>query len=96
MGPALETLESLEGPFDFCFIDADKKNYPAYYELCLELLRAGGVIAVDNVLWSGKVLDPPDEASRAIVALNQIVQRDPRVENVLLPIRDGLMLIIKK
>jgi caffeoyl-CoA O-methyltransferase len=96
MGPALQTLNSLEGPLDFCYIDADKENYPAYYELCLERLRGGGVIAVDNVLWSGKILDPPDEDSRAIAALNQTVQRDPRVDNVLLPIRDGLMLIFKK
>jgi caffeoyl-CoA O-methyltransferase len=96
MGPALETLKFLEGLFDFCFIDADKENYPAYYELCLERLRAGGVVAVDNVLWSGRVVDPPDEASRAIAAMNEVVQSDPRAENVLLPIRDGVMLILKK
>jgi caffeoyl-CoA O-methyltransferase len=96
MGHALDTLKSLEGSFDFCFIDADKENYPAYFDLCLERLRAGGVIAVDNVLWGGKVLEPPDDASRAIASLNEAVQEDPRVENVLIPIRDGLMLIIKK
>jgi caffeoyl-CoA O-methyltransferase len=96
MGPALGTLRSLEGPFDFCFVDADKENYPAYYELCLERLRGGGVIAVDNALWSGRILDPPDEATRAIAAMNEAVQGDPRVENVLLPVRDGVMLILKR
>ncbi len=96
MGPALETLEKLEGPFDFAFIDADKENYPTYYELCLERLRPGGAIAVDNVLWSGRVLDPQDEETRAIATLNERVSRDDRVDHALLTIRDGLMLAIKK
>jgi caffeoyl-CoA O-methyltransferase len=96
MGPAVQTITSLDGPFDFAYIDADKENYPTYYELCLDRLRAGGVIAIDNVLWSGKVLEPKDEASRAIAALNATIQVDPRVDNVLLPIRDGLMLVLKK
>ena len=95
MGPALETLASLPGPFDFAFIDADKKNYSAYYDRCFDLLRSGGVIAVDNVLWSGRVLDPEDDDSRAIAAFNQKVRSDARVEHVLLPVRDGLMLVIK-
>ena len=95
-GPALETIASLDGPFDFVYIDADKENYPAYYELCFHRLRVGGVIAVDNVLWSGKVLGPRDEASRAIATMNATIQADPRVDNVLLPIRDGLTLILKK
>ena len=96
MGPALETLRKLEGPFDVVFIDADKKNYPTYYELCLDRTRPGGAIVVDNVLWSGRVLDPADEDSRAICALNSTVQNDERVDNVLLPVRDGVMLIVKK
>ena|SRR2546425_6229476 len=92
-GPALETLKSLNPPFDLVFIDADKPNYIAYYEASLPLLGANGVIAVDNVLWSGKVLDPKDENDHAIVAFNEHVQRDDRVTNVILTIRDGLMLI---
>ena len=96
MGPALRTLEKLEGPFDFVFIDADKENYPSYYELCLERLRPGGAIAVDNVLWSGRVLDPQDKETRAIATLNERVRKDDRVDHVLLTIRDGVMLVIKK
>ena len=96
MGPALRTLEKLEGPFDFAFIDADKENYPSYYELCLERLRPGGAIAVDNVIWSGRVLDPQDEETRAIATLNERVRKDDRVDHVLLTIRDGVMLVIKK
>jgi len=96
MGPALETLETLEGLFDFAFIDADKENYPAYYELCFERVRPGGAIAIDNVLWNGAVLDPQDEETRAIVALNERVRRDDRVDNALLTLRDGVMLVVKK
>lgn len=96
MGPALETLRNLKGPFDFAFIDADKENYPAYYELCLERLRPTGVMAVDNVLWSGRVLNPEDEATRAIVAFNERVRGDDRVDHALLTIRDGVMLVVKK
>ncbi|MEE9263431.1 MAG: class I SAM-dependent methyltransferase, partial [Vicinamibacteria bacterium] len=96
MGPALQTLEKLEGPFDFVFIDADKENNPSYYELCLERLRPGGAMAVDNVLWSGRVLDPQDKETRAIATLNERVSKDDRVDHVLLTIRDGVMLVIKK
>ena len=92
-GPALETLRTLEGPFDLIFIDADKENYVAYYDAALPLLAANGVIAVDNVLWSGRVLDPKEESDRAIVAFNTHVQSDSRVTNVILTVRDGLMLI---
>ena len=92
-GPALETMQTLEGPFDLVFIDADKENYLAYYEAALLLLAPDGVIAVDNVLWSGRVLDPRAERDHAIVAFNDHVQRDPRVTNVILTVRDGLMLI---
>lgn len=93
MGPALETLKDVHGPFDLVFIDADKTNYTNYYELAMGLLSPTGLIAVDNVLWSGRVLDPKDENDRAIVAFNRHVQNDPRVRNVILTIRDGLMLI---
>jgi predicted O-methyltransferase YrrM len=96
MGPALETLPTLKGPFDFAFIDADKENYSAYYELCLERLRPGGAMAVDNVLWSGHVLEPQDEETRSIVAFNDRVRRDERVDHALLTLRDGVMLVVKK
>jgi caffeoyl-CoA O-methyltransferase len=96
MGPALDTLASLAGPFDFAFLDADKENYPRYYERILELLRPGGMIAVDNVLWSGKVLDPRDEETKAIHGLNQRARRDPRVDTVLLTVRDGVLLARKR
>ncbi len=96
MGPALETISAMTGLFDFVFIDADKGNYPAYYDLCFERLRPEGVMAVDNVLWKGRVLDPRDEDSRAIVELNDRIQGDDRVENVLLPIRDGLTIVRKR
>lgn len=96
MGPALDTVRGLSGPFDFVFLDADKKNYPSYYELCLDRVRAGGALAVDNALWSGRVLEPRDEDSRAIAELNRTVQSDPRVDNVLLPIRDGVLLAVKR
>src|SRR5574341_76413 len=95
-GPALETLKTLEAPFDLVFIDADKPNYIAYYEAALPLLAPNGVIAVDNVLWSGRVLDPKEEKGAAIVAFNDHVQRDHRVTNVILTIRDGLMLIRRR
>jgi caffeoyl-CoA O-methyltransferase len=95
-GPALETLKTLEPPFDLVFIDADKPNYIAYYEASLPLLAPNGVIAVDNVLWSGKVLEPREENDHAIVAFNEHVRRDDRVTNVILTIRDGLMLIRRR
>jgi caffeoyl-CoA O-methyltransferase len=96
MGPALETVASLAEPIDMVFIDADKENYVNYYEACFPLVRPGGLIVADNVLWSGRVLDPQDEATRAIVAFNTRVQQDPRVENVCLTIRDGIMLAWKR
>ncbi len=93
-GPALDTLQSLAGTqFGVIFIDADKGNYINYYEASLPMLAPGGVIAVDNVLWSGKVLDPKEEDDRAIVAFNDRIQNDTRVTNVMLTIRDGVMLI---
>ncbi|MHB8683308.1 MAG: O-methyltransferase [Dehalococcoidia bacterium] len=92
-GPALETMRTLAGPFDFIFIDADKESYIAYYDAALPLLGPRGLIAVDNVLWSGRVLDPKEKSDQAIVAFNEHVQRDQRVTNVLLTVRDGVMLI---
>jgi caffeoyl-CoA O-methyltransferase len=96
MGPALETVKSLAGPIDLVFIDADKVNYLNYYEACLPLVKPAGLIVADNVLWSGRVLDPQDENSRAIVAFNDHVQADSRVENVCLTVRDGMMLAWKR
>lgn len=95
MGPALETLPELEGPFDFAFVDADKENYPHYLDPVIGLLRPGGLLAVDNVLWSGDVLDPRDAEARAIHELNERVQKDARVENVLVTMRDGVLLARK-
>ena len=94
-GPALESLKTLEGPFDMAFIDADKENYSNYYEMILPMIRKGGLIAVDNVLWSGRVLDPKDSSDRAIHHFNERVIKDQRVDSVLLTVRDGLNCIIK-
>ena len=98
LGPALETIAALEGPFGFVFIDADKANYPAYYEAVLPKLAAGGLIAFDNVLWSGRVLDGTDssEDTTAIRALNERLARDERVECVMLTVRDGLTLVRRR
>ena len=96
IAPALETIKTLSGPLDLVFIDADKGNYSNYYEACLPLLRPGGLIVADNVLWSGDVLNPQDDNSRAIVAFDKLVQADPRVENVCLTVRDGIMLAWKR
>ena len=82
IGPALETIKSLSGPIDMVFIDADKENYSNYYEACLPLVRSGGLIVADNVLWSGRVLNPEKIDDHAIVAFDELVQSDPRVENV--------------
>jgi caffeoyl-CoA O-methyltransferase len=95
-GPALDSLRTLEGPFDLVFIDADKAGYVDYYEAALPMLSERGVIAVDNVLWSGNVLDPKEDNGRAIVAFNDHVAQDERVTNVLLTVRDGIMLIRRK
>jgi caffeoyl-CoA O-methyltransferase len=96
MGPALETIRALKGPLDFVFIDADKQNYTAYYDAVVPLLSPRGLIVIDNVLWSGKVLAPKEETDRAIVAMNDHVAKDPRVEKVLLTVRDGMMLVRRK
>jgi len=103
LGPALKTLDDLiaqgqGGRFDFAFIDADKGNYANYYERALVLVRAGGLIAVDNVLWDGKVIDAKvkDADTRAIRAFNESLHHDERVWLSMLPLRDGLTLACKK
>jgi caffeoyl-CoA O-methyltransferase len=95
IGPALEAIVQLTGPFDLVFIDADKENYVNYYEATLPLVADSGLMLVDNTLWSGRVADPAedDEKTKAIRALNDRVLADPRVENVLLTVRDGMNLI---
>jgi predicted O-methyltransferase YrrM len=98
VGPALETIAKLDGPFDLIFIDADKPNYVNYYETTLPILADDGVMIVDNTLWSGRVADPEDndENTEAIRALNDRVRDDPRVENVLLTVRDGMNVIRRR
>ena len=95
VGPALDSLASLDGPWDFVFIDADKPNYANYYEAALPKLSPHGLIAVDNVLWSGQVVDESDTSDnrRAIVDFNDRVRSDGRVTCVLCTIRDGVLLI---
>ncbi len=95
-GPALESLKKLRGPFDFAFIDADKVGYPAYFKAALRLLSHGGLIAIDNALREGDVLDPKDEGTVAIAQLNDLITKDDSVENVMLTVRDGVMLVRKK
>lgn len=94
-GPAIETIERLGGPFEFIFIDADKVGYPAYYEAVLPKLAPHGLIAADNTLYSGAVIDPEDrsESASALRAFNDRVATDPRVRSVMLTVRDGLTLI---
>ena len=96
LGPASETLSGLNTEIDFAFVDADKVNYDTYYETLLEKMTQGGLIVLDNCLWSGEVLNPKDESSQALHALNEKISRDDRVENVILTVRDGLNLIRKK
>lgn len=97
LGPALVTLDDLEGPFDLAFLDADKPNYPRYIERLKELVRPGGVIVADNTLWSGRVIDPDDQtaATRGIRRLNEMVSDSPDLEAVLLPFADGVTVIIR-
>jgi len=96
LGPAVDIIPTLPESFDLVFIDADKTNYSNYYNLVFDKVRPGGFIIADNVLWSGKVLaKDQDENTRALHEFNQMVLADGRVSNVLLPIRDGLMVICK-
>ena len=102
LAPALQTLEAqlaegAAGRFDFAFIDADKTGYDRYVELCLQLLRPGGLIAVDNVLWNGAVIRPdPSADTAALQALNRKIRHDERVDHVLLTVGDGLTLARKR
>jgi caffeoyl-CoA O-methyltransferase len=95
LGPALGSIEKLEGPFDLVFIDADQENYSGYWEACVPKVRRGGVLVADNVLWSGRVLDPQNESDHALAAFNERVVNDPRVEAVMLTVRDGVTLACK-
>ncbi|OEY73130.1 O-methyltransferase [Salegentibacter salarius] len=95
IGDAREIIPEINAKFDLVFIDADKPNYPAYFELIIEKMNAGGVILSDNVLWSGKVVKPvkaDDESTQALLKYNKMLAEDERVETVILPIRDGLTL----
>lgn len=103
IGPGLDSLQALldEGhaaSFDFAFIDADKPNYPHYYEMCLKLVRPGGVIGIDNTLWGGRIADlsHQDESTQIIRTLNERIRNDDRVDMSLVPIGDGLMLACKR
>ena len=97
IGDAKTVIPTLDGGFDLIFLDADKVSYPVYYDLVMEKLNPGGMLLADNVLWEGKVLNfnTKERDTQAICAFNDKVQNDPRVENVLLPIRDGLMMVRK-
>jgi caffeoyl-CoA O-methyltransferase len=96
LGPALDTIGALEGEFDLVFIDADKENYDAYFEAVLPRLSERGLIAIDNTLWSGRVLDPPDETTKLIAALNDKLAADERVVAVQLTVRDGVTLVRRR
>ena len=99
VGNALDLIPTLKLEWDLVFIDADKENYSNYFDLVIDGVRSGGWIIADNVLWSGKVLKPTDrndQETAALKAFNQKVHQDPRVTNLLLPVRDGMMILIKK
>ena len=99
VGPARDIVPTLDESFDLVFIDADKRNLSVYFDLVLDKLRPGGFILADNVLWSGKVaktVGAGDADTRAVMSFNKMVQDDPRVENVLLPVRDGIMMMRKR
>lgn len=96
MGKALETIPEISGNFDLVFLDADKINYPEYYELLLPRLKKGGLLVVDNVLWGGEVVNPESEKAEAIDQLNKRITGDVSVEQVMLPVRDGLTVVRKR
>lgn len=97
MGEALDILETLpDGKTDLVFIDADKRNYSAYYMESMRILRNGGLILADNALWYGRIFDPKDEESRAVADFNELVKADNRVEKLFLTVRDGIYLIRKR
>ena len=99
IGNAMETIDQIAGVFDLIFLDADKANYPAYFEKCVSRLRSGGLIIADNILWYGKVVLPvkdSDKETKAIKLFNETVSKDPRFDSLILPIRDGIMVARKK
>ncbi len=100
IGNALDIIPTIDEPIDLVFIDADKENYSTYFDMVIDKMPSGGIIIADNVLWSGKVIDPKqlekDEETQALDAFNKKMNADSRVENVLMPIRDGLMVVRKK
>ena len=98
VGDAKEVIGKIDETFDMVFLDADKENYIEYYNLCIGKVRSGGLIIADNVLWTGKVIDPKsydDELTQYLIDFNTIINQDDRVENIILPLRDGLNIIIK-
>ena len=98
IGDACETLSSLKGPYDIVYMDANKREYVTYYNLVFDLVRPGGLILADDVLWDGKLWQDPvpqDKQTQGIIAFNDLIVNDPRVESVLLPLRDGLNVIRK-
>lgn len=96
LGPALETVDTLPGPFDIVFIDADKENCIHYWEACVPKVRTGGLVLVDNVLWRGRVIEPKEKDAAAVAAFNAHAARDTRVDLVILTVRDGLTLACKR
>ncbi len=96
IGDAVAIIPTLQGPFDLVLIDADKENYSLYFDLVIDKVPSGGYILADNVLWSGKVLDTkPDKDTKAVIVFNEKVRTDPRVQTMLLPLRDGILLMLK-
>jgi caffeoyl-CoA O-methyltransferase len=96
MGKALDTIPEIPGTFDFVFLDADKINYPNYYELVIPRLEQDGLMVIDNVLWGGEVLDPQSDKAKAIDQLSALIRDDDAVEQVMLPVRDGITIVRKK
>jgi len=95
LGPAKKSLSKIKGKFDFIFIDADKVNYLDYFKISLKMLTKNGMVAIDNVLWSGKVLNPKDKETKAICALNNYISTQKGLYKTLLPVRDGIFLVKK-
>ena len=93
MGDALEIIPTLKGPFDLIYLDADKQRYPDYWKLCREKTRSGSLIILDNVLWNGKVLDPKGRKEQAIHKTSELIRDDDGVEQLMLPVRDGVTIV---
>lgn len=99
IGPALKIIPEIDETFDLVFLDADKKEYCEYFNLVFNKLRSGGIIIADNTLWSGKVLETPardDDQTKGIIAFNEMIKNESRIEKVILPLRDGMTVIRKK